>query len=84
MVIDEVAALPTLTYDLDPFAASAVPAPAELESRPPLFGLNALHWEYTSKHLDLYKDAGLGFVRVDVFWNQTELQPGQYRFQPVR
>ena len=80
MVIDEVAALPTLAYDLDPFAAPAVPAPAELESRPPLFGVNALHWEYTSKHLDLYKDAGLEFVRVDVFWDQTELQRKQYDF----
>ena len=80
IIIDEVAALPMLTYDLDPFAPPAVPAPAELKSRPPLFGVNALPWEYTSKHLDLYKDAGLEFVRVDVFWNQTELQRKQYDF----
>ena len=76
--VDEVALLDAAEFELDPSAPGIAldPAAAVLRGR---LGAN-LHATNDDRLLDLLRDAGLSWVRMDLFWDWVERQEGVYDF----
>jgi hypothetical protein len=79
MVIDDLFELGTAEVSLDPFGQDLLPE-FYTGSVSSLIGVNIHFIQPQNTLLDLAKEAGFGFVRMDLFWDQVEKSAGHYDF----
>jgi hypothetical protein len=79
MVIDDLAELGSAEIALDPFGQDALPE-FFLGPVSSLIGVNIHFIRPQNALLDLAREAGFGFVRMDLFWDRVEKSAGQYDF----
>lgn len=78
---DDVVAMDSLEFDLEQAASSRVAAPTTLPRLRDMLGVN-IHFTHDDQALDLAKLAGMGWVRMDLFWSSVETKSGVYDFSP--
>jgi hypothetical protein len=76
---DEVTAVSSTTFDLDPVRQSLIPGPPGSEAVLSRLGVN-IHFTSDNRALDAIRAAGLSWVRMDLTWSVIEKTRGAYNW----
>jgi hypothetical protein len=76
---DDVTAVSSTVFNLDPALQPLVPAPPGSGNLLPRLGVN-IHFTSDNRALDAAHSAGLAWVRIDLTWPAVESSPGVYNW----
>jgi hypothetical protein len=78
--IDDVVAIPTTSFLLDPSILPISPARSDSGNLSAILGVNLHSNDFSKENLEAAKSLGFSFVTSDLWWSMVESWPGTYDF----